>query len=337
MSDSDNIDYDLVARAQAKSMYANITISLVVAGIHLFMAIYGLSVFLETRPDLRKGRHRYVVISFFITFLVTFAGSLDAVWAFKLLFESTSSSDFIFLMEKYFLSWERWGSTCSLTLMVFIGDVLLVYRCYVIWKDRWYVSVLPVLTCIGALAMDIVVQSNRPNPTFFLPPYETAGTILTVSTNLIVTGMISVHLIRARRSLSKVLPSSQLTLYTGVVAILVESALPLSVFGLVYAVIILYTPKETTVGLETFYSLANVFSLLFYSFASLSPHMIIFRVTTGRSWVQQFPKADGKGGLSNSIEFAREPDTYSSFIQSVLNRDLGRSSEAGGEPSSREV
>jgi hypothetical protein len=51
--------------------------------------------------------------------------------------------------------------------------------------------------------------------------------------------------------------------------------------------------------------------------------MIIFKVTTGRSWVSQFPRVDSQGRLSNGIVFAQQ-GTDSSFIQSVINRDLGR-------------
>jgi hypothetical protein len=78
--------------------------------------------------------------------------------------------------------------------------------------------------------------------------------------------MISIYLIRARRSLSGVLPSRDLQLYTGVVAILVETALPLSLFGLLFAATLIYTPKQTMHGLEVRLALTNIFSLFFYSF-----------------------------------------------------------------------
>lgn len=75
------------------------------------------------------------------------------------------------------------------------------------------------------------------------------------------------------------------------------------------------------------YHIGLVYSIDFTQ--SLSPHMIIFRVSTGRSWVQ-FPKPNGEGALSNPIEFARgRKPTDSSFIQSILNRDLGLKSDVG--------
>lgn len=118
----------------------------------------------------------------------------------------------------------------------------------------------------SASALEIFIQSKRPDPNLALSSYESARTILTVLTNVLVTSMISFHLIYARRALSKVLPSRHLKLYTGVVAILVESALPLSVFGLTYAGIMIYTPKKTTRALEEYFALADIFAFLFYAF-----------------------------------------------------------------------
>jgi hypothetical protein len=79
------------------------------------MAIYGFSVFLETRRDLRRGRYVYIITSFAITFLFAVSRSLDAFCAFKLLFDSTSPHDYVRVLEKNGDSWDRWASGCSMT------------------------------------------------------------------------------------------------------------------------------------------------------------------------------------------------------------------------------
>jgi hypothetical protein len=93
--------------------------------------------------------------------------------------------------------------------------------------------------------------------------YESARTFLTASTNVMVTTLISGYLIRARRNLSQLLPSRDMSLYTGVVAILIESALPLSVFGVIYAGIgvVPDLPGPT--------SAASSFTVAYYTFGSL--------------------------------------------------------------------
>jgi phospholipid N-methyltransferase len=90
--------------------------------------------------------------------------------------------------------------------------------------------------------------------------------MLTVCTDIIVTTLIAVHLIRARRTLSKLLPSSDMKLYTGVVAILIESALPLSVFGIIAGVLTQISLVRSVAASEGFAVCYHFFAGLFYWF-----------------------------------------------------------------------
>ncbi|RXW16524.1 hypothetical protein EST38_g9320, partial [Candolleomyces aberdarensis] len=67
---------------------------------------------------------------------------------------------------------------------------------------------------------------------------------------------------------------------------------------------------------------------LFYSFCALSPHMIIFRVTTGRSFTK-FPSVKD-GVVTNPMQFAHRT-AESNFLQSTLNREFGRNHDADTE------
>ncbi|KAJ2935475.1 hypothetical protein H1R20_g1623, partial [Candolleomyces eurysporus] len=150
--------------------------------------------------------------------------------------------------------------------------------------------------------------------------YASASTFLTVSTNIIVTTLITIRLSRARRTLSKLLPSRNMQLYTGVVAILIESALPLSIFGIVAAVLMQLAVVPRPNPSEAELACYGLFTGLFYAFCTLSPHMIIFRVTTGRSFTQ-FPSVKN-GILSNPIVFAHQT-AESSLLQPSFNHELG--------------
>ena len=55
---------------------------------------------------------------------------------------------------------------------------------------------------------------------------------LSVALNIIVTGMICFRLLRMRARMQEVLPLEMSRTYTNVVAILVESAAPLSILGI---------------------------------------------------------------------------------------------------------
>ena len=139
--------------------------------------------------------------------------------------------------------------------------------------------------------------------------HEAAWIFMNVATNIMVTSLISFHLLITRSSLSQIIPSKQLTLYHGVVAILIESALPLSVFGVIYASMLVGTVQEETKSLAMFDSARTVFSFLYYAFTvslrlqpspslqsltsvfqAIAPHLIIFRITTNRSWAKTPPR-----------------------------------------------
>ncbi|KAJ2926143.1 hypothetical protein H1R20_g10959, partial [Candolleomyces eurysporus] len=159
--------------------------------------------------------------------------------------------------------------------------------------------------------------------------YSVASTLLTVSTNIIVTTLITIRLLRARRTLTKLLPSADVRVYTGVIAILIESAAPLALFGLITAVTILGqitgTMNDSSEGVIVCMVL---FDGLFYSFCALSPHMIIFRVTTGRSFTKLPSAKDGVP--TNPLQFARQTAEFS-FLQSTLNRKFGQNRDADTE------
>jgi hypothetical protein len=92
-----------------------------------------------------------------------------------------------------------------------------------------------------------------------------ASTYLTVSTNIIVTSFITFRLLRARRTLGEVLPSADMRVYTGVIAILVESAAPLAVFGIIAAITQQLGNSSRSTGPALFVCY-YLFQGLFYSF-----------------------------------------------------------------------
>ena len=66
---------------------------------------------------------------------------------------------------------------------------------------------------------------------------DAATILLFVFNNILMTGILSWRLLRGHRELSKSLPMAKHKLYTGAVAVLVESAAPMAVFGLGYGIV----------------------------------------------------------------------------------------------------
>lgn len=95
-------------------------------GIHLFMALYGLSVFLETPEPLRRGRKKYIATSFVITLLSALTASLDMANYFQVIFKIASLDQWSELLYVSFHEWKFWLSAAAVGLATMIGEALLV-------------------------------------------------------------------------------------------------------------------------------------------------------------------------------------------------------------------
>lgn len=125
-----------------------------------------------------------------------------------------------------------------------------------------------------------------------------AWVILSVSFNCLATLLILYRLYRTRRRVRALISAKDLSVYLGVAAILIESALPLSIAGIVFAAVNFIPNQSVPVRVistisNVLWFAANESFIVFYLYISmssrpflqaLSPQMIIFRVTMGRSW-----------------------------------------------------
>jgi hypothetical protein len=90
------------------------------------MALYGLSVFLETPKELREGRRRYIALSFVFTLLASISASSDMASAFQILFRANSAVDFYKLVAEMNSFWLRYFTSVTIHVAIFVGDALLV-------------------------------------------------------------------------------------------------------------------------------------------------------------------------------------------------------------------
>ena len=87
-----------------------------------------------------------------------------------------------------------------------------------------------------------------------------------MSSNIVLTSLISFRLLRARWTLAKVLPSADMRVYTGVIAILVESAAPLTILGPITAGLQLAPFPKNPTAAQALVAAYNIIGGLFYSF-----------------------------------------------------------------------
>ncbi|EAU82942.2 hypothetical protein CC1G_09204 [Coprinopsis cinerea okayama7 len=292
-----------LALHDAAIFYTGNTIAVLDIGMQIFMCIYGLSAFIGTSPELRKGRRPYVLLSFAILVLSGIPACLDLAMGFKALYGTGSGLDYIRARQR---GYHDAMATVSQTLFhayVALGDGLLVLTIDDSFGD--VISFGMTFGFIGLSLTNIVRIISKTARSTELQAVRTqqitiAYTFLTVSLNVIATSLIAYRLVRAQRSFSRTLPGRGMRVYRAAARILVESALPLTLFGLcaaLFGVVVWFRRSEEDGSLDLGSMVAgDVFGALYASFArlisrfiswnlkALAPQMIIFRVTTGRSW-----------------------------------------------------
>ncbi|KAH6903713.1 hypothetical protein BKA70DRAFT_1227639 [Coprinopsis sp. MPI-PUGE-AT-0042] len=186
-----------------------------------------------------------------------------------------------------------------------------------------WLLVPPALTISTHIVLAILTPIQIPS--IDIPKSSLAVILLNVSTNIMITCLIVTRLVRTRRQMVTALPGSKKQpMYSDAMAIIVESAAPLAVFGVLCAisqVISLYF-TDTLYERARWEGTRSAFALLYYSFCALSPQMIIFRVTTGRSWNRPQETVDGAPAFSRPIQFAHA--TIDSSEAQSLDADKGR-------------
>ncbi|EAU87219.1 hypothetical protein CC1G_10498 [Coprinopsis cinerea okayama7 len=278
------------------------TIATASVAIQLFMVLYGLSVFLETPQSLKKGRLPYVAISFLILVMSGIPMGIDTFGFFDCLYRVGGGRPFLRCIVETQYLWYNVCSTVLTQLLIILGDGILFYRCFIIWADKKIVLVLPGLLYLASIAITLwkfitVIGNTVEDPFWHERMTGTAFLMLTVALNVANTSLIAYRLLHSYRHISSALPGRSMKPYERALSILIESAVPLTITGLGYAIneavrlTIVPASAGSTTGRQTeiltkIVGVASVFSPLYTAFAALSPQMIIFRVTTGRSWMR---------------------------------------------------
>ncbi|TFK21759.1 hypothetical protein FA15DRAFT_706925 [Coprinopsis marcescibilis] len=288
----------------ARTAYAHSTIMFFVMGLQCFMCVYGLQVHLETASQSRKGRIPYIVLSWIVFGTSASATLLTGVAPIPYLAKFTPAKveDILpggSLYEEGLLSGstlKRWSYISNSLQFIWVqclGDGMMLYRCFIIWNDIKWVLVLPsmiYLFSFGTGIYNIVHDPKGTSETILANIKIFASTIF----NILATLLIVYRLTRWRKKLSIALPSRRLSVYSGAVAILIESGLPLAFFGVATSILHLVVSSDTTLQDDIMspahtakVSGALVVTGFYKAFTIISPQLVIFRVTMGRSFTNK--------------------------------------------------
>ncbi|KAJ7650625.1 hypothetical protein FB45DRAFT_819909 [Roridomyces roridus] len=271
----------------------------------LQMSMYFQSVyFLYNGKGSTRSKIFYIGYSTILMILITIALAANLFYGQAMWIEHRDFDDGEGLSGPvgYFLSniaiwYNTWG-TASDVVADFMADGLMLYRCYIFWGHLPWVMIFPTLIYLGSvgtisssfhsqttaqfpnqpwgsrLPSSITVNFGIPwlGTSFFLRIRRSSNApkVLTIVFNILVTGMIVGRLLFMHEKGKRILASETSKRYTGLVAILVESALPFTLLGIVYLGLYIKDVPESL-------ALADIWG----GVVALAPQAIILRVAAG--------------------------------------------------------
>jgi len=284
-------------------------------GVELFMCLFSAHLIFSLPPSARQGRIIYVVIGAIILSLLTVTVFTDAVFLeFMWIDHRDAPGGPLGYLDANSAIWWQTLGTATEQLVNYIGDGLLMYRCFVIYNNNFLTLIFPLLLYLGSLSMGIMtlVQSAVPGSDFFAGETVNFGVpwaALSVTLNVTLTTLITARIISARRNAKRYLDGGGMDVYTSLASVLVESSLPFSILGIVFAV-------TYGKGLDE----GPAFLFIWSAFSALSPQFIIFRVATGRAWTREVASQVSRGSTmifgSSTMGISRTIESYQ--LQSTM-------------------
>ncbi|KAF9011268.1 hypothetical protein BDQ17DRAFT_875054 [Cyathus striatus] len=186
----------------------------------------------------------------------------------------------------------------TLFLLTFLADLLILWRCWVIWNTAGQliaciVLAFPVLLLLCSFVMGTLwtLQSSQPGLSLYskLPmAYGTTYYVISLSVNIILTILISLRLFMYRRRILVTLPEEHAKHYVSLATIFIESAALYSIFALIFIIS---------------YAINNPINQIFLAVASsaqqIAGYLIIYRIAQGTAW-----SSGTLGGKLPTLRFA---------------------------------
>jgi len=190
---------------------------------------------------------------------------------------------------QYFLDtqylWENVAFYATLFVLTFLSDLLVLWRCWVIWTSAgrltaFAVVAFPALMILASFVLGTLwtLQSSQPGLSLYsaLPQaYGTSYYAVSLSINIILTILIVIRLLLYRREIRSLLPEEPAWHYVSLSAIIVESAALYSFLALIFIIS---------------YATGNPINQIFLGGASsaqqIATYLIIIRLAEGRAWTK---------------------------------------------------
>jgi len=259
------------------AFYIGNAFSFILYGVELVLYFLTMQILLKSRQAEMKNPDRFLMVFstallFLITiFVVTESIFGEEMWIVNADYPGGSAAYF----EAHASVWYQTMGTGSGVLLQLMSDGLLIYRCLVVWNDR-RVLICPCFIWLAALATGILMLYVDSNGNFFVgiaAQFGVAYTSISIGLNVVLTSLICGRIIHHGRQSRQYLGSTSSSTYYGIVAIIVESAIPYTLSGIAFV---------TVFALNS--DLTILFLSIYVMFGCLSPQLLILRVASGRAW-----------------------------------------------------
>jgi len=285
------------------SYYIGNYMSGILYGVELvmyFMTLQGL--FRKGNHNSAKSRRFFAIYSTVLLLLLTIDISVNAVWGEQMWITNQAAVP-EFIVTQSSVWYQTLGST-SVVAMIFMGDALLLYRLFVIYGSSYLVIAFPALAYLAAFSLAIIelVLAGKPGGDFFHGKTINFGTpyyTITIAFNIFVTLSIVFRLMKLGKAVSRALGRDSARMYTSVASMLIESAAPYSMVGIMFLI-------PYALGNGTAISFGQVWAKL----ACLAPQLIVLRVVTGKAWGREVITQ-----AQSNVEFKVRPNGNSSGIE----------------------
>ncbi|KAH9893195.1 hypothetical protein C8Q73DRAFT_522510 [Cubamyces lactineus] len=163
---------------------------------------------------------------------------------------------------------------------MFTGDVVVVWRLYVVWgKNMWY-AILPFLMCVsefvvgyGAVSQWLLPHPDGPE----MVRWGTAMYVISMATNVLVTGVIAARIWYVSMRTKRVMGVDSDGRYNRVIILLIESGALISATKLTEFVLYNIAPGDGVGGLNAMYIIYEIVPQM----TGIVPTMIIYAVNHG--------------------------------------------------------
>ncbi|KAI0258217.1 hypothetical protein BC834DRAFT_831142 [Gloeopeniophorella convolvens] len=184
------------------------------------------------------------------------------------------------------------GADILISIADFVGEMILIYRCWLLWSRNYWIIVVPILSAIAGVVciaetVHLLLSVNPSSPIVpsSLVPLGLAGWTLPLCTNVIVTGLIAIRIWYLSPASNRDLRGVHLSSGAGRAAfdIIIESGALYLVVQLIFVVLFaIHHPAQ------------GILAVVAVQIYGIAPTLILIRVALGLSNTSS--RRYGRGG-----------------------------------------